>query len=154
MNLACGVDPNNRAFPQATLKTNCAGNLRWAQPANLHPGSHADSHVLTLLAFLSLLASKVLVLDVIEEPGEARRVVSAVVGEPGDDVVAVFEARDHVLVAHIGGVHAELGRQLVDHTLEEERGLWPTRTAVRFNRCGVGVHTVDVLFDCGKVVHA
>ena len=90
----------------------------------------------------------------LEDLLQAGRIIAAVVRQTGDDRVAVFEARDHVLQPHVNGIHFERARELVDQALDHERRFRTSGATVRIDRRGVGVHAMHILFDSREVVHA
>ena len=132
-----------------------AGHLRRSEAADLDVRREADADDPAFLASPRPAPSgAALVLDVVQQLLQAGRIIAAVVREPGDDVVAVLESRNHVLQADVGGVDAKLVRELVDHPLDHERRFGTAGAAIRLDRRRVGVHAVDVFLDCRDVVDA
>ena len=154
VNLAARVEADDRALPKTALEADRAGNLGRSQPADFHVGRKPESDVPALLSRRGLVGPQLVVAGFVHELRQRPAVVAAVIGQARHYVVAVVELRDEVQTPKLGRILAELGCQQVDESFDHEGRLGASRTAIRLDRCGVGVDPVDILVNRRNVVHA
>src|SRR5437660_1469384 len=101
-----------------------------------------------------LLAAQVLVLRVIDELLQRSCVIAAVVCKPRGNGVSILEGRNEILRSKVDGIDSKLRGHLVHHPFKNERCLRTTGAAIRLDWRGVGVDTIDILFDGWNIVWA
>ena len=123
---------------------------------DLREARDADAHQFAAFALLGLLAAQFVVADRLHREVECALVVPAVVLPVEDRLVGEGVRRDEVLLAHVGGVHPDLGRQHVDEPLDGVDGLGDAERAAVGDAPGrlVRVHAVDLREGVLEVVRA
>src|SRR5687768_10848860 len=124
------MEAYDRAFPEAALKSDSAGDLRRSQATDLHVSAHANADVTTLLPQPFLLGAQFPIANVLERRVERARVVATIVGQAGHHAGAVVERRNQVAAAHLDGIDLQLVGESIDHSLQHERGFRPPGPAV------------------------
>ncbi len=142
LDLARREQPDRAVLPAAGRVLQSAQGSRRSQAAHLGEGRDADAQLdgIAGLATRLLLGAQLVDAEQLERPCRGRLVVAGVVGESGDRRVRELVVLDPVAGPQLHRVHAELGGQLVDHALDRERRLGPSRTADGVGRGGVGEH--------------
>ncbi len=102
----------------------------------------------------SLLGSQRVVPGGIEGAAQRLRVVAHVVHRPDARGVGLGEPRHVVAAAYLGGVHADLCSEAIDHPLDGDRRLGPAGATVGGRRHGVGDDGDTGEADVVDLVHA
>ena len=141
---ARGMDPDLTTVEH--LDAQDVEGVGGASTDDLGEGADADAHELAPGALLGLLLAQAVVVDHLHRPPQRGRVVARVVVPARGGVVGELLGLDEVLLAQLGGVHADVVGVDVDHALDGVHRLGdPERAAIR-HATGrlVGVDAVDL----------
>ncbi len=92
-----------------------------------------------------MLLTELVIADLVHRLAQRGRIVAAVVLPPGGRLVRELVGRDEVLEAERGGIHPQLERQTIDHTLDGMHRLGDAEGAAVGDAAGgfVGVDTIN-----------
>ena len=139
------IDPHLGGFPKTHAGAELADQRRRRHAAGLDVSRKADAAQLAVaLGFALALAEALVVVDL--QRLLQRSVVVAGVIERRDGSL-IRERLDEILLAQVGGIHAELARADFDQTFDDVSRFRAAGAAIGVDRHGVGIDGVDLAID-------
>ncbi len=146
------IDPHLGGFPQADAGAELADQRRRRHAAGFDVGRKADAAQLAVaLGFALALAEAFVVVDL--QRLLQRSIVVAGVVERRDRCL-IRERLDEILLAQVGGIHAELAGADFDQPFDDVGRFRTSGAAIGVDRHGVGIDRVDLAIDVRDLVLA